>query len=92
MPQYQRTHESGTCGTKRHGVVLGASCHELHKKKRLAIDAFVVRMITIIQELQFLGFTTVRSTMEEQNRRGVPRMPFAHYHRLQFALTDKRNG
>ena len=72
--------KAALAAAKRRGVVLGASCRELNRKTRLAIDAFVLKMMPIIQDLQFLGFTTVRSVMEELNRRGIPSFRGGRWH------------
>ena len=72
--------KAALAAAKRRGVILGASCHELHKKTRLEIEAFVMKMIPIILELEFLGFTTVRSVMEELNRRGIPTFRGRRWH------------
>lgn len=64
--------KAALAAAKRRGVVLGKTCHELHRRKRLAIQAFTQKMTPIIEELREKGIRTVRAIMGELIRRKIP--------------------
>lgn len=67
----KRTKEA-LAAAKRRGVVLGKACKELALKNKQAAYEFAGKMAPLIRQLQEMGFRTVRSIMNELNRRKVP--------------------